>query len=748
MRHSESKTTHVLLIGGGHSHALALRNFAMDPLPGVHLTLVSDRGVTPYSGMLPGHLAGKYSYEECHIDLRRLMTVVGGEFIVDRVCGLDPVRNRVFLEQHPELSYDWLSIDVGSTPVVPEIEGAGTYGMPVKPWQPFLENWSQWIHKLSTAQNKAVQLVIVGGGAGGVELALNADAKLTEVLGPRSALKDPWTIHVVHRGDEIMTHHNAWVRQRCKHLLQQRGIQVYLKSEVQSVSERELVFGQMGESLAYDQLFWVTGAAAPEWLQPCGLELTPSGFISVDDELRSLSHPNIFATGDVATMQNYPRPKAGVFAVRQGKPLAENLRRATQGDPLQPFKPQSQFLSLIGTGRDRAIASWGKIPLGLESASLWNWKDQIDRAFMEKFSELSPMMDPKDSTSDQQQAPIMHCAGCGSKVGGSILTQVLNELKDIYPPLDNPNILLGLEGEDAAVVQVPDGKVMVQTVDYFRQIINDPYLFGKIATHHALSDLFAMGAQPQSAMAIATIPYGTPRYQRMILRQLLGGAREVLHQAGASLVGGHTTEGEELAFGLSCHGVANPEQLLRKNGLQPDNVLILTQPLGIGVIFAGQSQGKAQSHWIDQALEPMLQSNQRAADVAQSFGVTACTDITGFGLLGHLWEMVEPSGVRVSVELDEIQVLAGALPLIQDGVQSSLYDQNAQISSRLQLSPGIERHPHWPLLFDPQTSGGLLIAIPSEQADLCVQALKDAGFERSHQVGRVLKQDPNPAIHI
>ena len=201
-------------------------------------------------------------------------------------------------------------------------------------------------------------------------------------------------------------------------------------------------------------------------------------------------------------------------------------------------------------------------------------------------------------------------------------------------------------------------------------------------------------------------------------------------------------------MGLSCHGLSSPDRLLRKNGLQPDDVLILTQPLGVGVIFAGQSQGKAQCQWIDQVLEPMLQSNQHASNIAQSFGVTACTDVTGFGLLGHLWEMVESSGVRVCLKLDEIEVLTGALKLSQDGVQSSLFNQNALIQSRLKYSPEMKKHPHWPLLFDPQTSGGLLLAIPQPQVKLCLQTLKAEGFQGSHQVGQVLAIDSNPVIQL
>ena len=420
MQATPSKTVELVLVGGGHSHALALRNFAMNPLPGVSITLISDRSVTPYSGMLPGFLAGKYTYDDCHIDLRKLMRAVDGQFWVDTVTGLDADHQWVQCAHHPKLRYDWLSIDTGSTPVLPDIPGATEYGVPVKPWHPFLKNWAVWTDRL-TQSPQPVSLVIVGGGAGGVELALNANAKFSRLLKPHSV---PWTIHLVHRGDEILSHHNRWVQKRCAQILKSREIQLHLNCEVQSVAAHRLI-GRSNLELEFDQLFWVTGAAAPLWLGATGLALSKSGFIQVDDDLRSLSHPHIFAAGDVATMVHQPRPKAGVFAVRQGKPLAENLRRVTQGEPTQPLTLQKNFLSLIGTGDENAIASWGMIPLGLESDWLWRWKDHIDRKFMAQFETLSSGMRDSDQvrspqgdsvspiSSDQASAVPMHCAGCG-----------------------------------------------------------------------------------------------------------------------------------------------------------------------------------------------------------------------------------------------------------------------------------------------------------------------------------------------
>ncbi len=331
----------------------------------------------------------------------------------------------------------------------------------------------------------------------------------------------------------------------------------------------------------------------------------------------------------------------------------------------------------------------------------------------------------------------MRCAGCGAKVGGGILTQVLKRLQqECVGPVERADILIGLDApDDAAVVQVPIGMVMVQTIDYFPALLNDPFVFGQISAHHALSDLFAMGAQPQSALAIATVPYAAPTKVEETLYQLLSGALSVLHQAGAALIGGHTTEGVELAFGLSCNGLALPDRLLRKSGMQPGQVLILTKAICTGTLFAAQMQLKAKGRWLDGAIASMLQSNQQAATCSLAYHATACTDVTGFGLIGHLLEMVQASGIAVRLDIEAIPVLAGALETVEQGIFSSLQPQNLQTLASVQMAVDRAAHPYLPLLFDPQTSGGLLASVPADEADRCLTALHALGYSRSAIIG-------------
>ncbi|MFM2430663.1 MAG: hypothetical protein RLZZ511_1876 [Cyanobacteriota bacterium] len=746
MLKQQKRERDLVLIGGGHSHAIVLRRWAMQPLPGVRLILISDGADTPYSGMLPGHVAGLYSHTECHIDLRSLCQRVGAVFYRDRVVGLDLSAQQVICADRPPVRFDLLSIDIGSTPAVVDCppELIGVNAIPAKPVPQFLAWWDGFCRDLETNSTERhlaspQHIAIVGGGLGGVELAINMQQRLQQWPGTVK-------LHLWHRGDRVLSDRSRRVSQQLQQRLLERGIELHLNQTVTAWDGQTLTMNT--GSTAFDATVWVTEATAPNWLRQAGLAVDNSGFVQVDATLRSMSHTNVFAAGDIATIVGQPRPKAGVFAVRQGKPLHENLARSLLGEPLQPVQLQRRYLSLLGLGDRRAIALWDK--WGVELPGLWALKDRIDRRFMAQFSDLTfmpnlnrPLASNAGGTrikapsigglgadkmaKPQSQPEPMRCSGCGAKVGASVLSRVMARLP--IGPAD-ASLPLGLaQPDDAAVIQVPPGQQLVQTVDYFPAIVDDPYLFGQIAANHALSDLYAMGATAHSALAIVALPEATDAIQEETLFQLLSGALKILDQTRTQLIGGHTIVADQFMFGLSCNGFAAPDQLWRKAGMQPGERLILTKPLGTGALFAAQMQGQAKSAWIDGAIVTMQQSNATAAQVLRQFGTTACTDVTGFGLIGHLLEMLKPaSNLQAQLQLEQIPLLDGAIGVSQTGIRSSLYPQNVQAAIWVNTD-AVSSHPALPLLFDPQTAGGLLATVPADRADDCVQALQQAGYE-------------------
>jgi selenide,water dikinase len=334
----------------------------------------------------------------------------------------------------------------------------------------------------------------------------------------------------------------------------------------------------------------------------------------------------------------------------------------------------------------------------------------------------------------------MRCGGCGAKVGASVLARALAKVK----PVQRDDVLIGLNApDDAAVVRVPPGMAIVQTVDFFRTFVDDPWLFGRIAANHALGDIFAMGATAQTATAIATVPPGLDGKLEDTVLQMLAGAVSVLNEAGCALVGGHTGEGQELALGFAINGLID-ESLrgaLRKSGMRAGDVLILTKPIGTGTLLAAHARLQVAGRSIDAALESMLVSNRAAVPCLIAHGATACTDVTGFGLLGHLLEMTCASGVDAELVLNALPILDAAVDSTKAGIFSSLQPANERQIQGVNNPDACRNHPHFPLLFDPQTAGGLLASVPADAVDACLVALQQLGYTEAARIGRILPQD-------
>jgi selenide,water dikinase len=739
----------IVLVGGGHSHVGVLRMFGMKPEPGVRLTLICTDTDTPYSGMLPGYVSGHYRFDQAHIDLGRLAAFAGARLFRDEAIGLDRQQGRVICRNRPPVPYDLLSINIGSTPQVRQVPGAEAHAVPVKPIAQFNQRWLALLERVRRS-TEPMRIAVVGGGAGGVELLLSMQYRLGNEL--RSLGRDPAGLSFVllTAGDDILPTHNPRVRRQFREVLARRGVEVLLRSAVDQVGDGVLRTGD-GRSIATDETIWVTQAGGAAWLRETGLALDDRGFILVNDRLQSVSDPKVFAAGDIASIEGRPLEKAGVFAVRMGRPLERNLRRSLAGEPLAAYRPQRRWLALISTGDRHAVASRGA--LGFWGDWVWRWKDWIDQRFMRRFSEF-PKMDPAapaaaskaegvqltaEESLQAVSAIAMRCGGCGAKVGANVLSRALGALT----PIARDDVLIGLHApDDAAVVRVPPGQAMVHTVDFFRAFIDDPYLFGKVAANHALGDIFAMGAQAQSATAIATVPPGLEAKVEDLLFQMMTGAVEVLNEAGCALVGGHTGEGRELALGFAINGLIDEglAGVMRKGGMRPGDALVLTKPVGTGTLFAAHARGDARGRWIDAALASMVVSNRTGAAVLRAHGATAATDLTGFGLLGHLVEMTRPSGVDATLRLSALPLLDGAVQCVEAGILSSLQPANVRLRRAIRNPEGFVQDPRYALLFDPQTAGGLLASVPADRVTDCIAALQAAGYGHSAVIGRVTAQ--------
>jgi selenide,water dikinase len=691
--------------------------------------------------MLPGYIAGKYTYDETHIDLQRLAAVANARFVLGVVCGVLPDKKELLVCDRENIAYDLLSMNTGSTPENSNVPGAEGFATKVKPVPEFLHVWDALLEKQEQGALPK-QIAVVGGGAAGVELSFSMRARLSEEI----------DILLIEQGNTILPSHHWRVRKSLTPSLQQANIELVLGTKVESVHRDKIVCSN-GKSYSTDYVFWVTRASAPSWLNQTGLALDDRGFIKVSETLESVSHPGVFAAGDVSSVGKYSLPKSGVYAVRQAPFLYRNIAHSLANERLEKYIPQKRFLGLIGTGNGKAVWSRGVFSSS-PSSLIWQIKDYIDRRFMNRFERLADEMPTSGKVPKVHGLPVLRqeidaldairrrrCNGCAAKVASDVLGSTMDRLLPSFIKTEGAhNIRVNLcSREDAAIFKVPENYELVQSVDYLPAFIKDPYVFGRIALLHAMSDIFAMGAQAHSAHVTAILPLDAPRIVEEGLFQLLSGINRELNNVGAELIGGHTAYGPELAVSISANGLLEPSGIQAKGGLREGQTLILAKALGTGIVFAGHMQAKARGRWIDQAVESMLVPNSRAADIFSDIGATALTDVTGFGLLGHLLEMLRESNCGVRLSVSALPVIDGAKQLLRQNIMSSLAPSNALAMKHVDSEAVLELKGELDILYDPQTSGGLLAAVPREQAAACVDALRAAGYSRAAVVGEVVR---------
>jgi selenide, water dikinase len=531
----------LVLIGGGHAHALILRRWAMTPMPGVRLTVINPDPTAPYTGMLPGHIAGHYTRPAMMIDLVRLARMAGARLILDAVTGIDRDQRRIHLANRPPIRFDRASIDIGIGSGLPEIPGFAEHAVAAKPLGNFAAEWQQFVANAPTDPH----IVILGAGVGGVELAMAVRHRMREA-------RTSCLVTLIDPAPEILTGMGPRARAALLAELAQQGVVLRLGQRATRIRSDKIDL-QDGSDLRSDFTLSVSGARPQCWLTTTGLDLT-EGFVTVGATLQT-SDPNIFAAGDCAHLAHAPRPKAGVFAVRAAPVLDHNLRASLQeAGRLRAYHPQGNYLKLISLGDRRALADkFGAAVLG---GWVWRWKDRIDRRFIAMLNAPVKVARPKIPTDAATGLEAMItatqlCGACGAKLPASALAGVLANLPS---PL-RPEVLSG-PGDDAAVLARPDGGCRVMTTDHLRGFTSDFRLMGRITATHALGDIWAMGAAPEVALAQVTLPRMAPTLQSEALAEIMQAATAVFREAGADIVGGHSSQGAELTLGFTVTGLS------------------------------------------------------------------------------------------------------------------------------------------------------------------------------------------------
>ena len=728
MRKNSPPIRDLVLVGAGHAHVQVVKMLAMNGPPDLRVTLISESPTAFYSGMLPGCVAGLYTPQDIQIELRPLARWAGARFIEARVTGIDWKAKLVRFDDRPNLEYDALSINVGSTTRGHEIPGVREHALMTRPINKLLGKLEDFEKSFTSGTPPAV--VVVGGGAAGFELSCGLHARFNARYGGCQ-------ITLVDSSAELLSERGRRTSALGRKTFTEKGITAILNVEAKRADAGKLELSD-GCVLQFDLLVWATGGAPAALTKSTGLSTDARGFIKVRRTLQTESSPDVFAAGDCVQLEGHPElPKSGVYAVREGPYLANNIVAHLRGEPLEDYVPQRGFLALLMTGDKSAIASWKG--LAARGKWVWRWKDYIDQRFMDMFVPQFINGEAMHSGAPLEQEPrdpneLVRCAGCGGKVGGTVLSKVLKTLNlrkhdRVHVGLDAP--------DDAAILKIPEGRELVQTVDHFRAFLEDPYQVARIATVHAASDIFAMGGRPDTVLAFATLPHANDELVARDLAVVMAGIVRETHALGAALVGGHTDEGEELSVGLVFNGLVDPQKILTKGGLRAGDRLILTKALGTGTILAAEMRMLPVGAAVTAAAASMLKSNGAAAEILIRHGVRALTDVTGFGLAVHLSEMLEASGLSAALDLKRVPLLTGAQWCFDQGVNSSLHSSNRRhLFHRWTVTGDGQRGAE--VLYDPQTSGGLIAGVAESSVKAVLAELHAAGYTEAVDIGEVV----------
>lgn len=719
MTNQTTLTRDLVVVGGGHAHALMLRMWGMKPVKGVQVTLINPGPTAPYSGMLPGHIAGHYPRKALEIDLVKLARFAGARVIFGAADGIDTDRRVIQVPGRGEISYDVASLDVGLHARATHIPGFERFGIGAKPLDAYADRWDAFLAQVK-AGSKAGKVAVIGGGVAGCELAL-AMAHRLQVLGKHNG------VTLIEANTKLAggTPGADWI---LREEMLRLGVTVVSAIEVEEVTANAVTLRGYSD-VASEFTVGAAGGFAHDWLVDAKLPKDPHGFVQVDDRLLVSGCEDLFAVGDCAALMASPRPKAGVFAVRAAPVLYHNISAVLTGSEMKPFRPQADYLKLMSLGSKSAMAAkWGRC-LATAKVQLWRWKDHIDQSFMWKFSEFPEMKGtpPVGPVALGVQSEQMLCGGCGAKVAPGQLGAALSEM----PAVTRVDVLQGA-GDDAAVLEV-GGKQQVLSVDHLRGFAADHGLMGRIAAVHALGDVWAMGAKPQSALLSVTLPRMTPDMQARAMREILNGVGEVVRGAGAEIVGGNSTMGAELTIGLTVTGLLEGAAITLV-GAKAGDALILTRPIGSGTVLAAEMQGKADGRDVAGLYEILAQPQGDAAEILR--GAHAMTDVTGFGLAGHLMAMCRASGVAAEICLEDVPTYAGAEALAEAGHRSTIFEDN-----KLAAPVFGPESAKMALLHDPQTSGGFLAAVEGSHAAPVLDRLRKAGHQ-SAAIGRVIQGAP------
>ncbi len=697
---------HLVLIGGGHTNVLLMRKWLMYPklMPEIPISIISRDSHLVYSAMFPSVISKSISLDDSLIDIRFLAKEAKISFLKAEVTFIDFQLKRIYLKNRPIIDYSKLVLNYGSQTKIPkEFEDLvnNKIAFPIKPFfraYEIIKNEDQY------DSEKELPFVIVGSGLAAIEVAF--------------ALRKRWE--------------NRFLKILCRsNKIDSKILKSLHRSNIELIESLPSDFGK---------ILLCTGNKSPLWVSKNIADLDVKGRVITNQQLKLKKFLGVFAAGDCAVIESSKRPSSGIFAVKVLNILANNLKKDIKGESLKKWFPQRFGLQIVNSYTrkiPKAFAIYGNLVLGPHFL-FWYLKNKIDKDFIKKFHSFNKTMNQKskeDWTDD--------CRGCAAKIPQSTLNKSLRSAQ-----LEH----FAVSPEDSVEIYNNDQNIIFQSVDGFPALVSDPWLNAKITVLHACSDLWACGVKLSSVQALVSLPKVQKDFQSFLFSQSLKGIKSTVEEQGGELIGGHTFESRSLInkpyslgidISLTVQGILqNGVKPWLKSGMQKGDIILLSRPLGVGIFFAAQMQNINLRDSSEEIMRYLVTSQQPLIDhiysLQEEFGKTfinAATDITGYGFIGHLKEMIDSSNllrkdnnlepIKVLLDLSAFKAYPGIFDLIQKGIKSSLFDSNKEILDQIFAENQNKRIISFSqknkvynysfkekisLLLDPQTCGPILIS--------------------------------------
>tara|TARA_B100000989_G_scaffold157485_1_gene117624 strand:- start:1159 stop:3315 length:2157 start_codon:yes stop_codon:yes gene_type:complete len=707
----------LVLIGGGHANVQVLKKLSMTEIKGLNTILISENFEATYSGMTPGYIHNDFSKKEVTIDLQKLCLNAGATFIKDKVIRLESNNQKLELKNNPSLNYDLLSINTGSISNTKGIKIENdSKCISVKPISLLIKKIEQIDKVLKLKKNK---ITIIGGGVASFEIAFSLVRRYEN------------NINIVILGKSILAEKNlnSKTKKELLKIANDLGIKQYT-TQVTSISKDYVEF-KNGEKIKSDLNLLSTGASLPEWLLESRLSKGEDGFITVDKNLLSISNKNIFVTGDACNVQNTIRTKSGVMAVRQGEILKENIFLKLFNKPLLNFKPQKNWLYLIGTYPDYALLNY--FSLSLHSRLCWKLKVLIDKNFINKFKFTNKILMKKKTLQLYKSKKIkMYCQGCGSKVSKKNLINFLKKEKLSTNLSDSSKIIM-------------NSKTILQTIDHIKHFNSfNPYDFGRISYLHSQNDILSAGGRVKSLSVSLAVPFSEDYVESFFLNYFMNGIFFESNKYHSTFEAGHSYHSNEPGITINMNG----EQLVEtgKNFANCGDLIYLTKPLGTGYLLSAymENSNHLSSEDFKKIIYYLTLSNYLSAESARKNNCRVMTDVSGFGLGSHLSDISKSSKLTANISLKQNILINNNLNLLHSHKSTGFkdnFDSTIEFISNKNFNKLIN------ILFDPQTNGPLIIIIDKGKKDSFEQDFYNINKFQPNNIG-YFSEKSNVLINI